>query len=211
MSEPKARPIIMSGWSVQRILADEKTMTRRPIKPQAHSYNTDILDPWVLYPREDENDTFGDPSKPIRCPYGKPGDLLWVRETWSCLQRGSGSPVRGQPDDPYIVYRADGEPELPHEPLWEPFRWRASIHMPRKLSRITLRIKDIRVERVQDISIEDCRAEGCKRFEDRLGKFNEKVAFYELWDSIYAKTFPWESNCFVWVIDFMRETCIATK
>src|SRR3546814_2796539 len=83
------------------------------------------------------------------CQYGKAGDLLWVRETWLHADGSDGTPNAGA-----IIYSANYlEPEVPRT------RWRPSIHMPRTASRLTLRITDVRVQRLQDISPDDCVAE----------------------------------------------------
>jgi len=132
---------------------------------------------------------------PGTCPYGTIGDRLWVRETWA-----------PHPQDPStIFYRATVESE-PGIRVWDG-PWRPSIHMPRWASRITLEITGIRVERVQDISEEDARAEGVGAHggwnadETEYG-VNARGPFSHLWDSINAKRHPWASNPWVWVIEF---------
>src|SRR3546814_12766290 len=95
------------------------------------------------------------------CQYGKAGDLLWVRETWLHADGSDGTPNAGA-----IIYSANYlEPEVPRT------RWRPSIHMPRTASRLTLRLTDVRVQRLQDISPDDCVAEGLEaRKSVRWGK-----------------------------------------
>ena len=151
----KERPILFSAPMVMAILAGTKTQTRRVIKPQ--------------------------PSVAQNCPYGTPGDHLWVKETfWT-----GGDAVN---------YRADGE--MP-EYMRDVSRWKPSIFMPRKLSRITLEILDVRVERVQDISEEDAKDEG-----GLYGAGSYRDGFAVLWDSINGKKHPWESNPWCWVLTF---------
>jgi len=138
----KERPIIFSGEMVRAILDGRKTQTRRPIKKLPECVILDMK-------REPEQQ---DPYmakwllKTLKCPYGQPGLKLWVREAF-------------YPHDGFITYKAD---LLPYREL--SVAWKPSIHMPRCASRITLEIDEIRVERVQDISEEDAKAEGCEFF-----------------------------------------------
>ncbi|MDY6833803.1 MAG: hypothetical protein SVY53_03265, partial [Chloroflexota bacterium] len=151
-----------------------------------------------------------------KCPYGKPGDRLWVKETWA-IDECNGDDVYGH-TGPVIYYRATD-----HDTCGNP--WRASRFMPRWASRITMEILSIRVERVQEISQEEAKAEGvmfwwqCKdgmrRLSDKHTEFrgcnvpedkrNYIKGLHLLWDSIYAKKgYGWEANPFVWVIEFKR-------
>lgn len=191
----KESPLLMTGEMVRATFADLKTQTRRVVKPQPGLWPGGLMygvdGPGTA--RFVDADYPDGPSDMIRCPYGAPGDLLWVRETWGVWHRGDATLVRGQPYDPQIAYRADDEdPDIPHDLLWEPFRWRPSIHMPKKLCRLWLEVKDVRVERVQDITPRDAQAEGDK---ERSG-MPEYYArgplcyvdwFRYLWDSINAK------------------------
>ena len=154
----KEYPILMSGEMVRATLADLKTQTRRVAKPQPMKFLRGLG--WVFK-------RFGWHGINAKAtgwhfnPHGGPGDRLWVRETWGVWQRGDATPVRGQPYDPEVIYRADDEcPDIPHDLLWEPFRWRPSIHMPKKLCRLWLEVKDVRIEPLQDITTEDIWAEG---------------------------------------------------
>jgi len=180
--------------SVRAILAGTKTMTRRVVKPQPTFVDgeptfvgTGILDSGRF--------GFMDDARDHLCPYGAPGDRLWVRETW--CQKASNLTGEliynkdGDIDPSCCHYRADGNNVVHHE---DPNRspWRPSIHMPRRCSRLTLRVEDVRVERVQEITEEDARAEG----------IFEWSSFVEAWDAINGKRHPWESNPFVWCISF---------
>jgi hypothetical protein len=138
----------------------------------------------------------------ITCPYGKPGDRLWVRETWretGSLMRVDGKiPECGNDDQ--VVYRADADYDGPFRP---------SIHMPRWASRIQLEITAIRVERVQDISEEDALAEGIRLYEAHgvpeaeWKRYSPVIRFSALWDSINeARGFGWSTNPWVWVVEF---------
>ena len=177
------RPIIFSTPMILAILDGKKTMTRRVIKPQpaGHEFNGfNAFGEAIFYPRDDNSDDAG----LRRCPFGQPGDKLWVRETWRTLTEG-------------IEYRAD----------WvDPPRgiWKSPIFMPRLASRITLEIAAIRVERIQDITEEDIRyAEGCL-YTPWLPS-GDPLVFQNVWDSLNAKRgYGWEKNPFVWVIEFRR-------
>jgi hypothetical protein len=157
------RPILFSAEMVRAILDGRKTQTRRAIKPvptfhgggachDADALQQDYVEPYWVFPKT--------------CKYGKEGDTLWVRETWGAVWPAD-EPVPLRQCE--IEYRADLPPGCTDRPgQWpadegngpEVPKWRPSIHMPRWASRITLRITDIRVERLQDISEDDARAEG---------------------------------------------------
>lgn len=201
----------MQPHSVRSILAGDKTMTRRVIKnqpppfvdchPQSFAMGFDAsINPatttnchFTLFGSKDATRAW-ELGKRLRCPYGKPGDLLWVRETWFCA---TGS-VGGGPD--LVHYRADARTEL-LKVAQECGLWKPSIHMPHWASRITLRIGSVKVERLQDISEEDAVKEGIDAYQPFSSAVEE---FSDLWDSINAKTYPWSSNCWVWAIEFER-------
>ena len=196
----KERPIIFSSEMVCAILKGEKTQTRRVIKPQPkviHALYSDasIETNCIFEKREDQR---------IHCPYGAPGDELWVRETWNVLNSDGCSPRDITPQPDRVVYKANEDDQYPF--------WRPSIFMPRWASRIQLLITDVRVERVRDISVEDAYAEGVRNpFYGRGtvgGDFSVvNVMFQDLWNSINAKRgHSWESNPWVWVIEFEKLT-----
>jgi hypothetical protein len=149
------RPILFSAEMVRVILEGKKTQTRRKMSVQPWPdalVTVEHFHPTVIDRHGDMQpgkEIFGahwdDGEFGLRCPYGAPGDQLWVRETWA--RHASG-----------IDYAADFS--AVSRPQAGP--WRPSIFMPRPASRITLRITDVRVERLQDISEDDARAEGCK-------------------------------------------------
>lgn len=149
-----------------------------------------------------------------QAPYGQPGDRLWVRESFApvdgtghkCSTRDAAFVVLS---DGAQVYR-DGDvyPPLPEyqRGAFDGIKWRPSIHMPRWASRITLEVISVRVERLQDISEKDARAEGVEAPEAEFGGFDNphSVAFRNLWDSINAKRAPWASNPWVRCVEFKR-------
>lgn len=197
----RERPILFSGPMVRAILDGKKTMTRRVIKPQPEME----LDGEIL-----PDGTGGYGWEPVLPPWSKwpyqVGDRLWVRETWQIIDG-----CDGPEDNP--VYRADGELSYTDD---EPFRWRPSIFMPRWASRIALEITAVRVERLQEITEEDARAEGiidggclnCGEHEPcgcNNPQPDARDSFVWLWDSINGKTCPWSSNPWVWVISFKKQ------
>lgn len=193
------RPIIFSTEMVRAILEGRKTQTRRVIKvPWYYGKRVQPFDPY--YVEEDGKllyqDAYGDfhPIEEI-CPYGQPGDILWVRETW-CEAGVFGCAYKAT--DTLPVSAKNG--------------WRPSIHMPRQAARLFLFVKNVRAERLQDITEEDARAEGAiKAYPTTEGYYLEdpqatyKGGFSALWDSIYAKRgYGWEANPWVWVVEFER-------
>ncbi len=162
----KERPILFSGEMVRAILDGRKTQTRRYIKP-APVYHVDPMTycGWLFHQRGKTSRWMWPNAKVeiiAECPYGVPGDRLWVRETWAvdaelAQVKRENEDVMGPPGfghGPY--FRADPV----HENTG--LRWRSSIHMPRWASRITLEITGVRVERLQDISEADATAESCE-------------------------------------------------
>lgn len=229
------KPILFSGPMVRAILDGRKTETRRVIKPQPEfsEPQTAWMDGeghsgsgWYCYNIEypDEGSEF------YRCPYGSPGDTIWVRETHSIESNlgidssttysppfDDGRPIRwGESEEEryweQCHYRAtDPPPEICCESLkcrqcaendYGP-HWRPSIHMPRWASRITLRVTDVRVEMLQEITEAGCMAEGLAPMCNHDTEEDLRMAFTVLWDSIGAKRgHSWESNPWVWVVTF---------
>lgn len=221
----KERPILMSAPMVRAILDGTKTQTRRAVKPQPNHRARRVVEPfsdgrrWYVAndPNEDGTVIPMDALKP--CPYGQPGDRLWVRETWQAFfddevpadrPRGPrhtmGIPAR--PDrKSFVFYKADGPG--PVHPDGYAAQWCPSIHMPRKYSRITLEITDVRVERLQEISEVDAAEEGAPPTlapldSVRLGAVGTaKEGFRQIWESINGAG-SWDANPWVWVIEFRR-------
>lgn len=142
------------------------------------------------------------------CPYGAPGDRLWVKETWRVWEGGSFSAF-GEPLDPDIQLgpAREGMPVEYRATTGDDGPWRSSIYMPRWASRITLEITDIRAERVQDITNANIRAEGMPVSGDGfMSPETPRIWFRDLWDSINGKKpgRSWRDNPWVWVIEFRR-------
>ncbi|MHA3728008.1 hypothetical protein ACX1IS_13810 [Yersinia enterocolitica] len=181
------KPILFNSEMVNAILSGRKTQTRRIISEKTlHLFDVAAIagecHPLELCDQRSQSYYLE------FCPLGNPGDQLWVRETFGdCGVR--------------LVYRADSDDGA----ACIVKRWTPSIHMPRWASRINLLITGVRVERLQDISEQDARAEGVKAWrgpaEELVGG---KLAFFELWDSIYGQKEGenWQANPCVWVIEF---------
>lgn len=203
----KERPILFSGPMVRAILDGTKTQTRRVITTKTNAFLCYPAHRWtvrgsrlggfVAVDVPDCKDSTLFEHVGFKCPYGQPGDLLWVRETWA----PHGESDLSYKDRSGIYYRADDETNYTTDGAWRP-----SIHMPRWASRITLRITGVRVERVQDISEEDAQAEGVSAVHlADLGQTwkTRREGFHLLWDSINAKRgYGWDVNPWVWVIEF---------
>ena len=200
----KERPILFSGEMVRAILDGRKTQTRRVMKPQPDHFH--VFD-GVSTPCGSDLGLLPGPTctGEIPCPYGKPGDRLWVREAFYCNDYRY---PHAEPSEllEEMMYRADHEsPCRCEEPL--DGHWKPSIHMPRWASRITLEVTNVRVERLQEISEEDAWAEGVRCLpmhnNDCYGE-DFRDAFQRIWDDINGKKHPWRSNPFVWVVEFKK-------
>jgi hypothetical protein len=211
----KERPILFSAPMVRAILDGTKTQTRRVCKPAEKAALSLVVDC--------QHGQFGDEEGDVlfKSPYGKPGDRLWVRETWNWFdpieipdhRRGSRAPFtgcQGERKIPWVAaYAADGN--LEHAHLGHAL-WRPSIHMPRWASRILLEVTSVRVERLTSIREADARAEGVA-IEDRhmhgycAGEFLPPAirAYRDLWESLNG-TGSWDANPWVWLIEFKRIT-----
>lgn len=191
-----ARPILFSAPMVRALLDGRKTQTRRALKQQP----LDIL-PLQKEKRGREWVSLEQPEphgRVVRCRFGMPGDVLWVRETWGEYIQDIGDARQ----DRWYVYRADGK-ERPSD-NGSDVPWTPSIHMPRRVSRITLRISDVRVERLQAISEADAIAEGCPAVSLHdldCASTPPSKQYRKLWESINGKG-SWDANPFVWAISF---------
>lgn len=209
----KNRPILFSGPMVRAILEGRKTQTRRVMRPQPeHVWGWGVPNSdrehfcaHVRYPGQHQPDPW------VRCPYGKPGDRLWVREAWTLVPAtayrasvGVAQTINPNDRDDAAIYRAGWDRSQPG------VRWRPSIHMPRWASRITLEITGVRVERVQEISETDVTSEGISAYTLARGAtadppHDPRWKFVELWDALNGKRgHSWQSNPWVWVISFKR-------
>ncbi|MDF1516258.1 MAG: hypothetical protein P1S60_20780 [Anaerolineae bacterium] len=200
------RPILFSGPMVRAILAGEKTQTRRTVKPQPPAHHWDTLPGYQrrvsLLECSDGriHARFQDSipqniDEPVwrKCPYGKPGDWLWVRETWA-----EAFNLTHDIDQETPMYRADYIAGKVINIHGSEVRWKPSIYMPRWASRVTLEITGIRVENLQDISDADSRAEGCA-----TSATAARSQFRDLWDSINGPN-SWSDNPCVWVVEFRK-------
>lgn len=214
----KERPILFSAPMVRAILAGTKTQTRRLLgaelpydAPMSFGVQQTHSGRWGFFDSDGEEHV---------CRYGKPGDRLWVRETFYCdhceYPRADVHEMQTM-----LEYRADHrcdnwEAGCPCRDEHGRSSWRPSIHMPRWASRIDLEITGVRVERLQSLSVADVLAEGITGPHyvgymayrvpgDSKPRYSEAAAAFEtLWDSINAERAPWASNPWVWVLEFKR-------
>lgn len=202
----KTYPIIFSTPMVQAIIEGRKTMTRRIVNTTMHGWDAQKMQFTIVENHKSETigcqAYFKDKENHfhlgIKCPYGQPGDVLWVRETWTETQ------VRDE-EGWFYVFKADGDD-------WAA-PWKPSIHMPKAACRIFLEITSVRVERLLSISHKDAICEGvlfekiCQFYFNYLtSKYLSKTAissFASLWVSINGRD-SWNSNPFVWVIEFKK-------
>ena len=219
-----AKPMLFNTDMVRAILDDKKTATRRLIKPQ----HLRVLDsPYhKSHPEVPDNVLI---KKLCNPPY-KPGDYLYVRETWmmqsakrydALIRIGYRAGGKGT-----TIYFPNGGTDSINRVKYDAFigrrtldRWYPSIHMPKEAARIFLRVKDIRVERLQDITEHEAELEGCSSgciqitggpwgIEDDPDVWTAKDEFIEVWNSTITKKdrdkYRWEANPWVWVIEFER-------
>ena len=200
------KPILFNTEMVRAILGGRKSCTRRIVKPQWEECpHCKYVHNEYIYDKLAENVYCARCGYPLvperRAPY-QPGDILYVRETWCGLPVNEAGHFRVHP---IYYYRADGDlrPEG-----WRG-AWRPSIHMPKEAARIWLKVTDVRVERLQDITADDIRSEGLSSIAVHAG--NMEIALKEwkkLWNSTIKKSdldrYGWDANQWVWVIEFER-------
>jgi len=204
----KERPIIFSAPMVNAILEGRKTMTRRVVKPQPD--HPQFGKRHMLATDDEGVDLYLHSStlhRAIRCPYGTPGDRLWVRESgWERPERTAKMMREGADTWPRFAYVADGWSEDDHADFkrWG-FKRRPSIHMPRWASRILLEITSVRVERLNDITVADAVAEGAlvQREVDQFARVHAISMFSAIWQGIHGPG-SWAANPWVWVVEFQR-------
>lgn len=202
----KERPILFSASMVRALLAGTKTQTRRVAKINDVAYGKPVR--WVSVAPA----TTG--LQDVSCPYGQPGDRLWVREAWA---PGDEMVFGSAKDDPEtVLYRADkaalhwdgkamSTPMDTYALNWDAVRWKPSIHMPRWASRITLEVTGVRVERLQEISEDDLAAEGIQELID-AGVDHDgtpRDTYRVLWEGLNGPD-SWDANPWVWVVEFKR-------
>lgn len=211
----KEKPVLFGAEMVRAIMECRKTQTRRIINKlngfgditefkvsDTRGYDWTFRNKRMLW-----NDLRHDELM-AACPWGKPGERLWVREAWQPWQLNG---------DPAVLYRADKailpcEEASKYQVFAAELPWKPSIHMPRWACRLMLEITGIRVERIQDISEDDAIAEGCKAEYHEIpdspfspGEIAGHSAFEDfasLWHEAYPDS--WDRNDWVWVIDFKK-------
>lgn len=217
----KETQLLFTAPMVRAVLAGTKTQTRRLIKPR-HDWTMDERDdgaPWPFF----MDYVHGEPEPvEVPCPYGAPGDRLWVKETWRAEERGADAidGVRFRADDAFVeiapTQAAANEWVDAYDNGKHGNKWRPSIFMPRWASRITLEVTDVRVERVQSISDADIAAEGvteaavrelrvhksAKAWTDTVGAMPRDL-WRIVWSTINGAE-SWGSNPWVWVLSFRR-------
>lgn len=182
----KEHPIIFNTEMVKAILEGRKTQTRRVIKGKRAS----------LYFRNELKDYLVEDY-----PYGQIGDRLWVKETFNVIE----TIISPQPRPDRIIYKASPETYQGYHGI----HWQPSIFMPKKYARIWLEIMSVRVERLQEMSYEDAKAEGFRYYIDEFQPgcsylVEARERFGDYWDSFNAKKgYAWETNPWVWAIDFV--------
>jgi hypothetical protein len=195
----RERPILFSGEMVRAILDGRKTQTRRVVKPQPTKFPShDEPGPFVWFPvrfrglSEEGRIRLSEFAEKLRpfCPYGQPGDRLWVREGF----------IRHISIPQLVGYVADGCEVTEH---WE--RRAPSIHMPRHFSRLTLEITEVRVEPLQEITGAGAKAEGVANPVNPFAFSEHLAAFQQLWDRLNGpRSYGWDANPWVWVVSFRK-------
>lgn len=206
--------MLFKAEMVRAILEGRKTQTRRIIKDATGLFwdhkawrpevvNGEITH-WVSMDTMNDGHLFGAGSPQRKCPQGRPGDRLWVRETWN-KEGANFHDDFTKPNPPYY-YAADYDAEANKLYTWKP-----SLFMPRAASRITLEITDVRAQRLNDISDEDALAEGVERNTVDIEMVRHCLVngsmhcdrYARLWDSINGEG-AWKANPYVWAITFKR-------
>ena len=212
-AKPRVLPILLNTEMARAVLKNIKTETRRVVKPQPKGAH-DILGPseendgtYEFFCGGFDGEKYTDWIEAVKMPY-HPGDTLYVRETWTTDFYGTYH-YRADFESDYLDPCETLEGGYPASCRFHPgcdgceresqrIRWRPSIHMPKDAARIFLRVKDVRAERLQDLTDEDVVAEGLQ-----IGD-----PFDDLWDSTIKPAdraiYGWEADPWVWVIEFQR-------
>lgn len=225
-----AKPILFNTEMVRAILDGRKTVTRRLVKPRSKNacgfyvtFRKSDNAFMGVYDYDENERQFDNSQTPPACV----GDILYVRETWNiCNMDIEGNAVT-------FIYRADKSEEQSartvkvSDELWDKWEhtmsesnpeWRPSIHMPKEAARIFLKVKDVRVERVQEITEEQAEKEGCLAGsceykgavwgQEDVDEWTAKEAFADIWNSTIKKAdleqYGWDASPWVWVIEFER-------
>lgn len=227
------RPILFSGPMVRAILDGRKTVTRRIVSGAPDGACCAVYGPDCIAGDGSASPAcamfFDGPTVEsrglgvVRCPYGSPGDRLWVRETWmpraapcGVESFSNGVIYAATPDSGggYAVHARESHADEIARLSKPGFTWRPSIHMPRWASRLTLEVVGIRVERLQEITEDDARAEGVNPSDAHIVikdgnrqpdmERTHRGAFACLWDDINGDRASWASNPWVWRVEFRR-------
>lgn len=192
------KPIIFSTPMVQAILDGRKTQTRGVVKINGQPISSpeerlELTEDGLIYHSVNSMSGYYKLSYQL-------GDILWVRETWATVSSGIIE-YKATYRDPYT-----GSTEIDH--IGKKITWRPSIHMPREAARIFLRVTNVKVERLQDITVEDAIAEGMSEILiDGVVFISAKGDFRVFWDALNIKRgYGWDTNPWVWVIEFERIT-----
>ena len=204
MNDSAIHSICVSDAEAAALDARRLTQLRRPVRPQPSAEYTSVEPKlnsfeWLTasHPRQFRL------SNPIRCPFGEPGDMLWVRETWAVTHAvaRSDDPIDPARDAKLVKYRAGEE---------ESYSWRTPVTMPRWASRMTLRIKSVRPERLQAMKWPDYFAAGSPVGDVTCGACREELCLAHggaqfwvrtQWDKVYGRSLPWTTNPWVWVLE----------
>lgn len=205
------KPILFNTEMVRAILDGRKTCTRRIVKPQWEECPAcKYVHNEYIYDKMAENvycARCGYPLEPERRSPYQPGDILYVRETWHKAYDGEK-----------YFYLADKMTNREERKLldYDNVKWRPSIHMPKEAARIWLKVTDVRVERLQEMTLKDFKAEGIydeyktysETYTDHLRQMAYPKVFARLWNSTIKKSdidrYGWDANPYVWVIEFVR-------
>lgn len=207
----KERPILFSGAMVRAVLDGSKTQTRRVMKPQlVYGTVAGLFNSWYLPRGEGGGTLYPNGKEKIlgTCPYGQPGDRLWLREAWRAELTWDTTKPSEIPDEAALWYEADDQQRNNGRGTKFKGKLRPSMFMPRWASRITLEIASVRVERLQSISEADALAEGVNVHPDHHGKpptsiYSPVQAYRDLWEQINGAG-SWDVNPWVWAVEFKR-------
>lgn len=214
-------PILFNTNMVRAILDGSKTVTRRLIKPQPTYSQRDGFSWKGAAYGTDAPPTIKGAAYNFRhaAPY-RTGDILYVRETWQYIYELDGNEQIIEDTGRYYYAATDTLPfnmfvdsrGIVHENI----PWRPAIHMPKEAARIWLKVTNVRMERLQEITEEQAEEEGCQAYsfeqegavfgQEDIDEWTAKAMFADLWDSMLKKddvaSYGWDSNPWVWVIEF---------
>lgn len=216
----KSRPVLFSAPMVRALLEARKTQTRRIIKPQPDYRLSHIgfecgsdRAIFAAVHRHAGPVTETSEERLVKCPYGKPGDLLWVRESGKIDQDSKRIFIYSA--TPGVCHVKDLADNDDYHTAAHAYKSTPSIHMPRWASRLTLQLIDVRVERLQNITEEDAKAEGVWRcpvtgffgsYQDSPAQDTAVLSYRDLWESINGSV-SWVENPWAWVLEFKVHRC----